>query len=89
MNIYSKGENMFEVIRQIESVSGNKVFGFNSENIYYSVTVDQNNNFWFKVSGAYHFGNGGLNAIVKHIEKLGIVLNENITAQKFFSEKRK
>ena len=78
---------MIEKIKEIQSVQGNTIYGFNSENVYYSVTVDQNNDYWLQLSGHYHFGNCGLHNIVKYIKSIGIDLKENITAQKYFSNK--
>ena len=78
---------MIEQIKTIKAFNGNTVYGFNSENVYYSVTVDRNNNYWLQLSGHYNFGNCGLQNIVKYIEGIGIELKENITAQMFFSDK--
>ena len=79
--------SMIEQIKTIKTFNGNTVYGFNSENVYYSVTVDQNNNYWLQLSGHYHFGNCGLHNIVKYIEGIGIELKDNITAQMFFNGK--
>ena len=78
---------MIEQIKKINACNGNTVYGFNSENVYYSVTVDQNNDYWLQLSGHYHFGNCGFHNIVKYIKSIGIDLKENITAQKYFSNK--
>lgn len=78
---------MLVKIKEVQSVQGNRIFYFESENVYYSVTVDQNNDYWLQLSGHYHTGNGGLSNIVKYIERIGIELNENITVQKYFSNK--
>ena len=78
---------MIEQIKTIKAFNGNTVYGFNSENVYYSVTVDRNNNYWLQLSNHYHFDNYGLHNIVKYIEGIGIELKENITAQMFFSGK--
>ena len=80
---------MKEQIKTTQTINGNTVYGFNSENVYYSVTVDHDKNYWLQLSGHYHFGNHGLHNIVKHIEAMGIHLKENITAQKYFASKRK
>lgn len=78
---------MIEQIKTIEACNGNTIYGFNSENVYYSVTVDKNNDYWLQLSGSYHLGNCGLRNIIKYIESIGIELNENITAQKYFINK--
>lgn len=77
---------MKEVIKKISCETGNTVFGFNSENVYYTVTVENNGDYWLQLSGRYSFGNHGHEKILKHIKSIGIVLCENITAQKYFSK---
>ena len=80
---------MIEVIKHIKTVSGNNIYGFKSGNVYYSVTVDKDLNYWFALNGALSFGNTGHYSIKQHIESIGITLKENISAQVYFANKIK
>lgn len=75
---------MFEEIKKILTENSTTIYGFKSGNTYYSVVVDENLNYWFKVNGGYHFGNIGLIRIVDHLKNNGLELKDNITSEKFF-----
>ncbi|WNT46211.1 hypothetical protein [Acinetobacter phage P577] len=77
---------MIEVIKTVNCENSNTIFGFNSENVYYTVTVNNNGDYWLQLSGSYSFGNHGHEKILSHIKSIGIVLRENVTAKKYFSK---